>query len=367
MSHRWEDYVIAFGDLNGPPEALWEAAAAAAGEQQSMYVLGVGFDPRSLVGLQQFLALDHPKPPIVGLIELPPPSPASGLSARALASDNRDAFDRLVASIEVRVVPHQEVHARSNAGPRVARALTDDAFVASIGHLIIDISSLPASLYFPMIAATLASVDRNVAGFPGEVQVVACENPEVDAAILKLGVNEAAVVGGFRGALEFETDPTGTVIWAPVVGEHAGPALQAIHDFLAPGDVCPILPFPARNPRRADNLLLEHQVVLLDAFRVTPGNLIYADERNPFDLYRTLSRLQEDFREALKALEPTTLALSTHSSKLLSLGALLAAYEHQLPIVAAPAVDYEVADVDLTALGVGNQVTCAWLTGVPYQ
>jgi hypothetical protein len=218
-----------------------------------------------------------------------------------------------------------------------------------------------------MIAATLASVDRKVADFPTEIQVVACENPEVDAAIVKLGVSEAAVVGGFRGALEHESEPTGTVIWAPVLGEHAVPALQAIHDFLAPDDVCPVLPFPARDPRRADNLLLEHQLVLMDSFRVSPGNLIYADERNPFDLYRTLSRLQADFKHALKALEPTTVALSTHTSKLLSIGALLAAYEHALPIVAAPAVDYEVADVDFSALGAGNLVTSTWLAGAPYS
>lgn len=365
MNGRWNDYVLAFGGADDPAEKLWLAAANASG-QRTMYVLGVGFDPRSLVGLQQFVALEHPKPPIVGLVELPPPSSASGLSARALASDNQDAFTRVVEGIEVRVIAHQEVHARSNAGPRVARALTDPAFLGGVGHLIIDISSLPASLYFPTVAATLASVDRCVGGFPKEVQIVACENPDVDAAILKLGISEASVVGGFRGALELESDPTGTVIWAPVVGENAGPALQAIHDFLDPGDVCPILPFPARNPRRSDNLLLEHQVVLLDAFRVTPGNLIYADERNPFDLYRTLSRLQADYRHALRALQPTTVALSTHSSKLLSIGALLAAYEHKLPIVAAPAVDYEVADVDLSAIGAGNQVTSAWLAGVPY-
>jgi hypothetical protein len=283
-----------------------------------------------------------------------------------LATDNQQAFTELVAGVDVRVVEHQEVHTRSNAGPRMARALTDPSFVADIGHLIIDISSLPSSLYFPVIAATLMSVDRDVPGFPREIQIVACENPSVDAAILKLGVSEADVVGGFRGVLERESDPTGTVIWAPVLGEHAGPALRAIHDFLTPGDVCPVLPFPARNPRRADNLLLEHQVELLDAFRVTPGNLIYADERNPFDLYRTLSRLQEDFRHALRALEPTTLVLSTHSSKLLSLGALVAAYEHELPIVAAPAIDYEMPDVDLSALGARNQITCTWLTGEPY-
>lgn len=349
------------------PEEIWLAGESAAGDLAPMYVLGVGFDPRALVGLQRFLAAPHRVPPVVALVELPPPSPASGLSARALASDNQAAFESIVDGYEVRRVQHEEVHSRANAGPRVARAVTDLGFVQGIAQLLIDISSLPASLYFPLVAASLAATHRGLEGFPGEIQVIACENPAIDAAIEKLGVGEAAIVGGFRGSLEHESDPTGTVIWAPVLGERAGPALQAIHNLLAPGDVCPVLPFPARNPRRGDELVLEHQIVLFDELRVNPASVIYADERNPFDLYRTLSRLQADFTHALAELQPSTVVLSSHTSKLLSLGVLLAAFEHQLPIVAAPAIDYELADVDLAALGAANSLTCAWLEGTPYQ
>jgi hypothetical protein len=365
VAGRWDDYVFAHDEGTDEPEDLWRGAQNSC-DGSSMYVLGVGFDPRALVGLQRFLALQHPRPPIVGLVELPPPSPASGLSARALAMDNRAAFEKLLGQTALRTIPHTDVHARSNAGPRVARALTDPAFVEDVGHLIIDMSSLPTNLSFPLVAAALRSIDRQVAGFPCELQVVTCENPEVDAAIEELGISEADVVGGFRGKLDRDSDPTGTVIWAPVMGESSGPALQAIHDLLQPGDVCPVLPFPARNPRRGDDLVLNHQVVLLDAFRVNPGNLIYADERNPFDLYRTLGRLHQGVQHALRLLQPTTLVLSTHTSKLLSIGVLLAAYEHDLPLVAAPALDYELAQVDLTASSLSNQLACAWITGTPY-
>lgn len=365
MNNRWANYVLGSEAAGDDLAALWLSGA---GEPPlaSMYVLGVGFDPRALVGLQRFLAADHAVSPVIGLIEMAPPSPTSSLSARALAADNREAFNALVADLEVRVVEHQEVHSRGNAGPRVARQLTAPEFVRDVGHLVIDISSLPASLYFPMIAAALSASDRGLDGFPTEIQVVACENPEIDSAIEELGISEAAVVGGFRGALDHESAPTVTVIWAPVLGERAGPALQAIHNLLAPGDVCPILPFPARDPRRGDKIVLEHQVILFDEFRVNPSHIIYADERNPFDLYRTLSGLHADFTHALAALQPSTVVLSTHSSKLLSLGVLLAAYEHDLPIVSAPAIDYELADVDWLALGAANALTCAWLAGRPY-
>ena len=363
---RWQDYVMAFGGSDDPSEELWEAAARAAGGGRSRYMLGVGFDPRALVGLQKFLGLDHRVTPVIGVVELPPPSPASGAVARALAADNREAFRNLTLQYEVRSIPHQEVHSRSNAGPRVSRAATSAEFMYDIGHLILDISSLPSSLYFPILAAGLTSFDRNIDPFPREIQVVACENPDVDAAVDELGVSEALVVGGFRGGLEYESEPSGTVIWAPVVGENAGPALVAIHEFLTPDDVFPILPFPARNPRRGDQLLLEHQVELLDGFGVGAENIIFADEHNPFDLYRTLSRLESDLRLALDGLGRTTLAVSTHASKVLSLGVLLAAYERQLPIVAAPPLDYELMNIELAPVAAHHQVSTAWLAGLPY-
>lgn len=364
MIGRWTDYVIAFGGGDPEPEDLWLAATVA--EQKSMYVLGVGFDPRALVGLRRFLSLAHELDPVVALIELPPPSHTSGDTAVELAAVQQAQFEELTASVEVRRVEHRPVQSRSNAGTRVARALTDPTFREGVGHLVVDISSLPASLYFPVVAAALTAIDRPVAGFPAELQIVACENALVDAAIQKLGVSDAAVIGGFPASIALDSEPNGSVIWAPVVGEHAGPAMEAIHGLLNPDDVCPVLPFPAMNPRRSDGLILEHQQLVLDTFLVTPGNVIYADERNPFDLYRTLADLQSNYRLALRELEPTEVVVSTHSSKLLSVGALLAAYEYGLPLVAAPAIDYEVDRGALNGADEHNQLTCAWIAGTPY-
>jgi hypothetical protein len=367
VTNRWDDYSLTFEGSHDSLEAAWEEAGTACGGKRSMLVLGVGFDPRALAALRLFLALKHKMTPLVGLIRLPPPSESGNRGSVAMAEDNQQAFDGLTSQVDVREIPHQDVLSPPSAGPRIARALTDPTFVEGVGHLIVDISSLPASLYFPTVTAVLRAVDEGRAEFPAEVQVVACENPAIDARIRELGIGPASVLGGYRHVLDRESGPHGTTIWAPVVGEHSGPALRAIHEFLEPADVCPILPFPARDPRRADNLLLELQVELLDMFGVTPGNLIYADERNPFDLYRTLTRVHEKYVHALHVLGPTTVALSTHSSKLLSLGALLAAHEHALPVVAAPALDYEVETEELADLEVTNQVTCAWLTGVPYR
>lgn len=367
MSERWLDYVMA-GSSESPVEALWKAAAEEAGGA-SLYVLGVGFDPRSLVGLQQFItALGHT--PEVARIDLPPPSPASDPLARTLAADNLALFDETLDATHVRVIPYPTVHERMNAGPLIAREVSNPDFLSGFRHVVVDISSLPSTVHFPLVAALLQACDapaEHPARFRGQVQVVACENPVVDASIRDLGISNAAVVGGFRGTLGKEGAPE-TVIWAPTIGERCGPALRAIHAFLNPKDTTPILPFPARRPRRADDLLLECQIELFEEFLVTPSNIIYADERNPFDLYRTLCRLGRDYREALAPLGDAMVVLSAHSSKLLSIGVLLAAYERQLPIVAAPASEYSIdQNVDLDSASQSNRVVCLWLTGAPYE
>lgn len=368
MSNRWNDYVSAYADEivdssdPEPVERLWAAAAETAAGR-SLYALGVGFDPRCLVGLQKFLALGLDAPLIVRF-ELPPPSEASHAVARTLATDNLRAFAEMVKALSVKVIPYPAVHERVNAGPQLARSLVRNEVMNGVEHVFIDISSMPSSLYFPIIAAALRVHDQR--GHPTDIQVVACENPAIDAAILELGISEGSVVGGFRGHIDVESEPSGIRIWAPVIGENSEPALRAIHAFLNPRETTPVLPFPARDPRRADRLLLEHQRVF-DEFQISPGDIIYADERNPFDLYRTLAKLQEDYKSALASLEETVVVPSAHSSKLLSLGVLLASYEYDLPIASAAATDYMIHEgADFAALGQGNAVGCLWLTGDPY-
>ncbi|MXY13198.1 MAG: hypothetical protein F4Y46_04115 [Chloroflexi bacterium] len=366
LQGRWEDYVFAIEGYGETPEDLWNAAANATPGRRSMFLLGVGFDPRAVYGLQKFLALSHPIPPVIGLIELPPFSALTGRSVRNSANNNRQTFADSINGFEVRTIQYQEVHSALNSGPRISRLLNKRSLVEGVGHLIIDVSSLPSSIYFPVIAAALKSVDAEIPDFPSQVQIAACENPGVDAAIVELEISEANFVGGFRGAFAHDSQPQTTIAWAPIVGENSGPAMRAVHGFLRPNDVFPVFPFPSRDPRRADTLLLEHQTELLYEFRVELGNIIHANEQNPFDLYKSLAQLKLDLDSAFGNLGPTALATSTHSSKLLSIGVLLAAYEHELPVVTAPPIEYELIESAIGQCVDEHRLACAWLTGEPY-
>lgn len=365
MTSRWLDYVLADG-MRSKAEELW-LAATTNNVGRPMYVMAVGFDPRCLIGLAKFLDMYGRSNPLVVVIGLPPPRPTTDQEVVELATANQSTFDTLTQQVDVHRIDFPVVHEQASAGPAIARALTEPSLLEEIGLLTIDVSAIPTDLYFPLIKAAIQVADDPERQWPNDVMVVACENPGIDAMITEEGIDAAIRVRGFCPQFGTDSENPGPRIWAPVLGENSEPALRAIHEWLKPDDVCPVLPFPAHDPRRGDALVLNYQTVLFDAFKVSPTNFIFADERNPFDLYRTLGRLREDYVNSLRPLGATTLVVSTHSSKLLSVGALLSAVELDLPVLSAPPTDYAFAPVDLQAAIENNRLACAWLTGQPYQ
>ena len=113
----------------------------------------------------------------------------------------------------------------------------------------------------------------------------------------------------------------------PLLGEGNSVQLQKIHEHVSPDEICPILPFPGRDPRRGDGLIQEYRELLFDQWLVEPGNFIHAAEQNPFSMYRQTMRSAQDYIRALEPLGGCRIAISLLSSKLLSVGALLAAFE----------------------------------------
>ena len=70
-------------------------------------------------------------------------------------------------------------------------------------------------------------------------------------------------------------------------------------------------------------------------------NIIYADEGDPLDLYRTILRLDDLRAPVFEETGGSMLVLSPLGSKVMAFGALLAALERDLPIVYLESVGYE--------------------------
>ncbi len=356
---RWSDYVFATG---GEVPAMWAEAAAG---RRTLYVLGEGFDPRMLVGLRR--AIDSGGMPELSVLSLGLAEPGGTSSRARQADENRQELLALLSGTGLTHtrIPYPTVHERRALSRALLKTVVADPAFQAAEHVIVDISALPVGVYFGLIKGLL---DLCTAGkFDGELQVVVAENVAIDSQIEGSGVDNPAPVLGFGFGVPLDPAPDrALLVWAPILGEGAIPQLEALADRLIPDEICPVLPFPARNPRRADDLLLSMRAVLLDRLEVEPSNYIYADERNPFDLYRALGRLHARYRSALKPLGDASVVLSLHSSKTLSLGALLAAYEHRLPALNAEPEHYDFASEGLTEqLIERSELSCLWLVGVP--
>jgi hypothetical protein len=148
-------------------------------------------------------------------------------------------------------------------------------------------------------------------------------------------------------------------VWVPVLSEGTGDALAAVHESLRPDDVCPVVPFPARNPRRGDDLLLEHRELLFERIGIDGSALVHAREDDAFDLCHVLSRLADRHATALRGLARSDVVVSPAPSLLCGLGAALAARQ---------AANLRVAAWDRAgAAGDDGELACLWLAGEPYR
>jgi hypothetical protein len=131
-------------------------------------------------------------------------------------------------------------------------------------------------------------------------------------------------------------------IWLPQLTKGRRAALTGIG--LSVGEcykICPVLPFPARDPRRADELIGEYENELVNEWEVDPRDIVYVSERNPLDCFRTLSTLKERYDRTVEGTFEPIVILSPIGSKVMAAGALMAAIEHDLTVEYIETVRYE--------------------------
>ncbi len=359
----WERYVSA---VDADADALIRAAI---GESDRLLVIsGMGFDPRGPIGIEKISQVVDGNALEVVTIDLGPGS--SRPTTIALAQRNRTAVQaaRAAHGFIWTELDLPSVTRTESKGLVLTRQLMQETKLAERPVVVVDISSLPTDLYFPIVRAMLEDKD-----FRGNLLLAVCENPEIDRAIEKEGAESATTVPGYRAGLFAETSGPSNVVWAPVLGSVDPEELQKIHTELVNRranlvEICPVLPFPAKNPREADNIVLRLRRFLSDEARVDPQNYIYAAESNPFDLYRQIGALQGRYQRVLGPLGPTKIVPSSHSSKMLSVGVLLAAVSYDLPVMQVVRSGYwftETLDVD--AALEASELHLIWLAGDPYN
>ncbi|MEK9940391.1 MAG: hypothetical protein VW548_05435, partial [Methylotenera sp.] len=133
--------------------------------------------------------------------------------------------------------------------------------------IILDVSSLPRVIYLSLLVGILGKLipDKNkpdalyAQGI--NFQVLVGEDPNLDGLIKSEDPsNEFINIYGFSCALNLESTRHWTIVWFPILGENRSSQLEKIISEKIQGDaeICPVLPHPSKNPRRADSLLLEY-------------------------------------------------------------------------------------------------------------
>ena len=330
QQRRWEQYLLLSGQRVGE---FWKEHLGAS--RDVLLIIGRGFDPRMCIGLEVLLAAGgQGRRDVVGLDFLEGPMSPS-LDHKERVEENWATVTAAVGSrgeITVRPVKYWSPEGRRITSQSARDLFDSEKTFAAYTDVVVDISSMPRSVYFPLIARILYLLDHQPESREAvlNLHVLVAEDPRLDASILEEGIDEKAdFMTSFNGGFDEEAIQTPKV-WLPMLGENRLTQFERIHDRVKPDEICPVLPSPSRDPRRADDILIYYRERLFDQ-HLDGRDFIYAAERNPFEVYRQLRRALKRYDEVFGLLGGCRVAISPLSSKLMSLGALLVAYELKEP------------------------------------
>ncbi|MBL7061946.1 MAG: hypothetical protein ISS54_04345 [Dehalococcoidia bacterium] len=374
--NRWSNYFMS----HGPDfDSFWDGYLGRS-ERNLMFVLGHGFDPRmchaiSLIfgkkgkGLRDCIALHYQDDS-----KLQPQHHAD------LLENNWANLNEVVKKVGGNILK-RGIKMQSKGKLRYASISAANVFdsldqLSDYTDIIIDVSAMPRGVYFPLIHKLLVLIDNaqeKVKPNPN-LHIIVWEDQKLDSCIVDEGLEEKASYLHSFGAIELETTKDMPIVWIPVLGEGQSEQLEKIRAFINPNEVCPLLPFPSINPRRADALIAEyHHFLFFGELSVEPRSIIYADERNPFQAYREIRKTINHYDRVMDIIGGCKVAISPISSKLLSIGALLAAYESRkqgklVGVTHVECHDYriegDVEDLISAARGVPHEI---WLAGECYE
>ena len=330
---------------------FWESHLATR-SRAVLFVLGRGFDPRALAALKRLVKLGVK--PTVWLMAFDNGLPDSELR-EDLTEANRVGLVALVGEASLQSLDIAIGGASySNATSRSTRRAIGQAGPLHVyDDVVVDISAMPRMVALTSVAKLLHDLDQqaNTGGKDTNLHVVTAESVTTDLRSHGSLMDEMTTVVGFSGHLTEQTSEHVPRVWFPVLGERQTERLQLIRNGLDPDEICPVIPFPSRNPRRGDDIITEHRVVLFEDFQVEPSNILRASEFNPFEAYRQLFGAMDRYRRALVELDGCKAFVSPLSSKLLSVGALLACYDHRYGEIEGPRLKVGIPYVETAVYG----------------
>jgi hypothetical protein len=359
MRRHWENCVTHFDD--GVDQFIGDFFSHSS--RCCVLVAGAGFDPRTQrIARKLFAAMGKR---VHGLFIREDRGDRS-LALQKLADDNEAQLRSIISDATVAYVQIFSAEDRAPIGGHGVRSAIDSfTWPDGVTDIVLDMSALSTGVGFPLARLLLEYAEATPAV---SLHLMIVSNPELDDLIVGEPSAQVQFVRGYSGPSgSYDALPVAR-IWLPQLGRGRVETLRRIRNTLdSVYKVCPVVPFPARNPRRADELLAEYQAQLLNEWQVDARDLIYVSERNPLDCYRTISTLKMRYDRTVEDVFFPQLILSPFGSKVIAVGAMMAAIEHNLSVQYVETLRYEFDPIGSKAVTARPDMAVhIWLHGPVY-
>lgn len=327
---RWDPYVHSHGDGFND---FW-AEYLAGRKRNVLFIAGRGFDVRALAVSRAILNAGGIGQRDLWLFCFNNGLPDSD-KTRQMTNANEAEYHSLFSKNQI---TRHEIGmggpAKPTATTRNTKRLLDKqkGSFKAYTDIILDMSAMPRMVALTAIAQLTALLDYMAAedGIDVNFHVTTAESIVSDRHASTGSLSGVVThIVGFSGSLNAGSDEYLPRVWLPVLGENQNDRLRLIREELRPDEICPVIPFPSREPRRGDQIIGSYRQTLFDDFQVEPRNILHACEYNPFEAYKQVFGTINRYHFALRELGGCKAYVSPLSSKLLSVGALLACYDHK--------------------------------------
>lgn len=356
MTPRWDRAIF---HCNGDSVEFIKEYFADVG-RKVLFIGGAGFDPRSAVVLRHIAATGLKAKGL--LIREERPGATHALKERGNA--HASAMSALLEPCETLSIEIFDKQDGAVVGAKKMLRELASRIDGDRSDIVVDLSALSIGMSFPLVRYLHDRTEQGT--ITANVHIFVTPDAELDTRIKADHADTTMYVPGFDGGASLDSNARAARLWVPQLVDGKRETLRRIHNFLEPPETCPILPFPAQNLRRSDELIEHYMTELEDAWDVDPRNLIYAAEEEPLDLYRTLLRVAAARDRVFQDHGGSLLILSPIGSKCLALGALLAALERNFPVAYLEALSYSVGASLPTTLPTLPEPVHLWLSGDAY-
>lgn len=366
MNKRWESYV-----MYRQKEKLvtfWKKYYKDRPRAKVLFLLGKGFDPRMNNILKLFLE-NNPNQ-VLDCVVFDFPNEKDPVENKKLYEINSQQLAELKGQYGF---GYEELQIDGSLlwDKRIAQMSRQmsEKDLSAYNDVIMDVSSLPRAFYFNIGKALFNKFDKDKSK---NLFFAVSENVTIDERIKKtpvLGNIEPLV--GFRSLSNRESNLDRINILISLMGDQNIEILRGIYNHFQPSDMFPVLPFPSKDPRHSDYLMLKYHEFFTEKQFTEPQNITYADEQNPFELYRIVSNMIRGHQATFKPIsDHVCFGIALLTSKLLSLGALLVGLEYNncVTIYNVSSANYEIEDATaFKQINNDSEPFLLWITGEAYN